>query len=194
MTIDRLLAAVDAGHEEEAERLCHSLVPADEDALLVLARSADPDRRWWAVRGLAVAGSAAATAVVADALESQDAGLRAAALLTLGALQTRLSVWPASLYAVMAAALRDDDGLVRQVAGDVLARCGDAAVPALAAILEERHPGARTRAAIALGKIATMPAAAVLYQHLNDENYLVREYAYQALDEMGLLENQLYYL
>ena len=30
-----------------------------------------------------------------------------------------------------------------------------------------------------------------LFQHLNDTNYLVRSYAYEGLDEMGLLETQL---
>ena len=53
------------------------------------------------------------------------------------------------------------------------------------------HQGARTRATASLRKIGTMKAAAVLYQHLNDPNHLVRLYAYEALDEMGLLENQL---
>ncbi len=36
-----------------------------------------------------------------------------------------------------------------------------------------------------------MKAAAILYALLNDENHLVRAYAYEGLDEMGLLENVL---
>jgi HEAT repeat protein len=42
-----------------------------------------------------------------------------------------------------------------------------------------------------LRKIATLKAAAILYALLNDENHLVRSYAYEGLDEMGLLENVL---
>ncbi len=34
-------------------------------------------------------------------------------------------------------------------------------------------------------------AAGLLYRHLNDPNYLVRTYAYEGLDEMGLLETML---
>lgn len=43
----------------------------------------------------------------------------------------------------------------------------------------------------ALRKSATLAAAGVMFQYLNDENYLVRTYAYEGLDEMGLLENLL---
>jgi len=88
--------------------------------------------------------------------------------------------------------LKDDDGMVRQVAADALAQCGDDAVPALARILfQQAHEGARTRAAGALRKIATMKAAGVLYALLNDSNHLVRAYAYEGLDDMGLLETVL---
>lgn len=53
------------------------------------------------------------------------------------------------------------------------------------------NEGARSRAAQALHKIATMETAPVLYRHLEDPNILVRTHAYEALDEMGLLENRL---
>ncbi len=88
--------------------------------------------------------------------------------------------------------LADDDGFVRQAAADSLAQCGDAAVPALATVIFQcKHEGARTRAAGALRKIASMKAAGVLFRCLNDHNHLVHTYAYEALDEMGLLENVL---
>ena len=34
-----------------------------------------------------------------------------------------------------------------------------------------------------------MRSAGVLFRYLNDSNYLVRTYAYEGLDEMGLLDN-----
>ena len=49
----------------------------------------------------------------------------------------------------------------------------------------------RDSAAGALRKIATMKAAGVLYALLNDPNHLVRAYAYEGLDDMGLLETVL---
>jgi HEAT repeat protein len=145
------------------------------------------------VRALALVGAADAVPALAACLEDADPGVRAAALRWAWGMSTRARRrrWPRSSTRV-AARLADDNGLVRQAAGDGLALCGDDAVPALAALLRQsQHPGARTRAAAALRKIATMRAAAVLYPLLNDANHLVRMYAYEGLDEMGLLENVL---
>jgi HEAT repeat protein len=95
------------------------------------------------------------------------------------------------VLARLAVQLADDDGAVRQAAADALAQCGDDALPALASILQTPHEGARTRAAYALRKIASRQAAPILFRLLNDANYMVHTYAYEALDEMGLLENLL---
>jgi HEAT repeat protein len=64
-------------------------------------------------------------------------------------------------------------------------------VAVLANVLRGEHQGARTRAAYALSKLASMPAAIILYHYLNDSNYMVQTYAYETLDKMGLLENVL---
>jgi len=52
-------------------------------------------------------------------------------------------------------------------------------------------PVEKMNAMAALRKIATVPAARLMFQYLNDDNYLVHTYAYEGLDEMGLLENVL---
>ncbi len=186
------LTAIDADHDEATESLALQLTPGDADAMLPLLDSPNPDRRWWAVRALALCGAEAALPAVAARLADTEAGVRAAALLALMHLHARHPVAAAPWLDQAAASLADDDGLVRQSAADALAQCGDDAVPALARILfQQRHEGARTRAAAALRKIATMQAAGVLYALLNDSNHLVRAYAYEGLDEMGLLETVL---
>ena len=130
--------------------------------------------------------------VIAAALHDQDPSVRAAAALSAHHLYLRCPLQAQPLLAAVAAALADDDGMVRQVAADALAQSGDDAVPALREVLyTSQQEGARTRAAAALRKIATLKAAAVLYPLLNDPNPLVRMYAYEGLDEMGLLENVL---
>jgi HEAT repeat protein len=58
-------------------------------------------------------------------------------------------------------------------------------------VLAGTHEGARTRAAYALRKIASPAAAASLFRCLNDPNYMVHTYAYEGLDELGLLDNLL---
>lgn len=191
-TLAKWLAAVDAGDDTRAEALVASLSPQDAAALLVLADPPDGDRRWWAVRALAAVGGDAAVPALVAALESHDAGTRAAAALALGHLHMRRPAAVIPALDRLALALADDDGFVRQAAVDGLSLCEDDGVPPLARILAESdHEGARTRAAAALRNIRTTKAAAVLYRCLNDHNHLVHTYAYEGLDEMGLLENLL---
>ncbi len=185
-----LLDAIDAGDDEQAERAALRLTVADEPGLLALAQSDDSDRRWWAVRGLAVCGGLQAVPTLLAGLDDKNAGVRAAAVMALAVLHRHLSAAVEPHLREAARLLADEDGMVRQAAADTLAQCADDAVPALAETLfQGTHQGARTRAAAALRKIATMKAAAVLYPLLNDANHMVRAYAYEGLDEMGLLEN-----
>lgn len=186
------LAAIESGDDALAEHCALALPPEDESALIALLTTSNTDLRWWVVRALAACGAAAAPAAVAAQLNDSDSSVRAAALLALAHLHQRQPAAVAPLLDLAAAALKDDDGLVRQTASDALAMCSDDAVPALAHVLfQQSHEGARTRAAAALRKIATMKAASVLYPLLNDPNHMVRMYAYEGLDEMGLLETVL---
>lgn len=186
------LAAIARQDDDEAERLAAELSPADEPALLALADSEDSDERWWAVRGLALAGGPESAPALAAHLQDEQPIVRAAAALALAHLHARCAAAVAERLGGVAELLSDPEGYVRQAAADSLALCGDDAVPALGHVLRySDHQGARTRAASALRKIATMKAAAILYALLNDENHLVRSYAYEGLDEMGLLENVL---
>ena len=190
--MQELLRAIARQDDEDAERLALLLTPADEPALLALLVSTNEDERWWAVRGLALAGSRHCIPQLGGCLHDAAAAVRAAAAMALSELHTH---YPADVVLeldAVATLLADDEGYVRQAAADSLAQCGDDAVPALGHVLRaSEHQGARTRAAGALRKIATMKAAAILYALLNDENHLVRAYAYEGLDEMGLLENVL---
>jgi HEAT repeat protein len=190
MTLERLLAAIAAGDDDTAEQQALLLTVDDESALVALASAADVDERWWAVRGLAVCGGEAAVPALAAVLRDSDSGVRAAAALAAHHVYLRNPTAAQPLLALVAGLLADDDGMVRHVAADALAQSGDDAVPALGEVLRTSpHEGARTRAAAALRKIATLRAAALLYPLLNDPNPLVRMYAYEGLDEMGLLEN-----
>lgn len=187
---ERFRAAVAAQDDEKAEALVALLTPADAPALLALAEG-EEDSRWWAIRGLAAVGGAESIAPVADALEADDPTLRATAALALAALFERHPQVVEPLLSRLVPLLHDDDGLVRQSAADALAQCGDPAVDALAVALDSPHEGVRVRAATALHRIGTMKAAPPLYHHLEDPNPLVRHYAYETLDRLGLLTNVL---
>ena len=205
-TLIDFLDAAESGDDEQAERLVVSLTSEDESALLaavadnaVAGNSVDVDGkvgnndlRWWVVRALALVGGAASIAQISSTLDDGDPLLRSCALLALAAIHARQPQSVQPQLAGMVQRLLDDDGMVRQSASDALAQCGDDAVPLLSDVLRYgEHQGARTRAAQALRQIATMPAAAVLYHCLNDANYMVHTYAYEGLEEMGLLETML---
>ena len=185
-------AAIAAGDDDITETLALQLPSDAEPALLALLTAPDADQRWWGVRALAACGGAAALPDVAARLTDDDPAVRSAALLAVAHLYQRHRDAVTPYLDRVAECLRDDDGMVRQVAANALAQCGDDAVPALARVLfAQSHEGARTRAAGALRKIATLKAASVLYALLNDPNHLVRTYAYEGLDDMGLLETVL---
>lgn len=186
------LNAIDDGDDDVTEATVATLTSADEPALIALAQSADPDQCWWALRALAAIGGESSLPAVSGALGAADPALRAVAAMSVAHLHRRVPEALQPLLPQVAQLLADDDGFVRQAAADGLAQCGDDAIPALTTVIfQSKHEGARTRAAGALRKIASMKAAGVLFRCLNDHNHLVHTYAYEALDEMGLLENVL---
>ena len=191
-TLAPLLAAIAADDDEQAEVLALQLTAAAEATLLAVAQDGDADQRWWAVRALAHCGTPNALPVLVALLTDEDAALRVVAAMSLGGLATRLGAALTPYLPELAARLADEEGAVRQAAADALVQCGDAAVEPLVAILRfGDHEGARSRAAYALRKIGTPATIPALFRCLNDPNYLVHTYAYEALDEMGLLETQL---
>ena len=188
----RFFAMLKAGDDEAIEGAVLLLTPLDEGPLLARLDAADSEERWWLLRALAHCGSEQALPKVAAALETEDQSLRAVAIMTVGELVQRLPIQSAPYLGQLATQLGDESGMVRQVAADALAQCGNLAIDVLVQVLRfSENQGARSRAAAALSKIRTPEAAGPLYHCLNDQNYLVHTYAHEALDAMGLLENRL---
>lgn len=187
----RFIAAIHTGEDEATERASLALMPEDEAALIALAQEGG-EAQWWAIRALARIGSATSAPTLAAALHDADAATRAAAALALGHLGARepaaVTPWLGALTALFA----DADGFVRQQAVEGVALCGDVTLPTLDAILRESlSQPARVRAAAALRAMHTLAAAPLLFRILNDSNHLVHTYAYEALDDLGLLDNLL---
>ncbi|MDH7486809.1 MAG: DUF123 domain-containing protein [Anaerolineae bacterium] len=182
--VENLRRAVAAQDDDACEAIAHALAVHGEGLSLLqpLLAEGDADTRWWAVRALAAAGDLAAAPWLIEALDDPDEAVRCAAALALGQLQAQEAI-PA-----LAARLADESGWVRQSAADGLALIGEAAVPALAEALQDERDGVRVRAAYALNKIRSPQAAKPLFQALNDANVLVRTYAGEALEGMGLLD------
>ncbi|MBX2998055.1 MAG: HEAT repeat domain-containing protein [Caldilineaceae bacterium] len=181
--------AAAVGDDASAEDLLDLLTPADSPILRQMIESSDLDRRWWGIRALAQVGGEDLVPLVAAYLEDSSPEIRAVVAMALGEIHRREAAAVNSHLPQLALLLQDDDALVRQSAADALAQCGDDAVDLLATALESDREGVRVRAAAALHRIGSMKAAPPLYRHLEDPNPLVRHYAYETLDKLGLLEN-----
>jgi HEAT repeat protein len=187
---ERFRAAVAAGDDERAESLVSLLTSTDAAHLFGLIENGS-DSRWWGLRGLAAVGDAGAIPLIVPFLADDDPALRSVAAMALAELHQRYPEAVQPFLPRLSELLADDDGLVRQTAANSLAQCGDAAVDALADALNSPHEGVRVRAAAALQRIGTMKTATPLYHHLEDANPLVRHYAFETLDKLGLLTNVL---
>lgn len=191
--LQALYTALGWDDDEAAEVAVAQLTTADEAQLLQLLEDTDENRQWWAARALGACGAEASIQPLCILLENGTVELRAVAALAIGTLAQRLPKdLTQPLLHQLTASLADENGMIRQVTADALAQCGNAAIPALVEVLRfGEEQGARSRAAYALGKIGTMETASALYRCLNDPNYLVHTYAYEALDKLGLLETML---
>lgn len=183
---ERFHAAIASDDDERAEELVSLLTSKDQDALLSLGERA-PNLRWWVLRSLAAVGDEQAVPSLLAAAEETESDLRTVAALSLAELSLRHPDRLETVLPTLGGLLHDEDGLVRQVAADALARLGDDAVPLLKDALDDEHEGVRVRAARALQRVGTMATALPLYHHLDDSSPLVRHYAYEALSDLGLL-------
>lgn len=191
--LQSLLLAIEADNDEAAEEIVTTLA-VDANilpALLDLGTSANPDQRWWAMRALAEMAENnpdardQVTPVLLDALNDAEDSIRCVAALGLSQMQATSAIPSLALM------LADASGWVRGAAANALAQIGEPAVPALGEAMQDEREGVRVRAAYALNRIKSIKSARWLFPALNDPNHIVHTYAYETLDEMGLLNTVL---
>jgi HEAT repeat protein len=179
----RFLEAIAAGDDARTEEAALALADGGEGvlpSLRDLLTDADPDRRWWAVRGLAAVGGPVAEEALIAALEDADPDVRACAVVALADLR------PAEAVGPLTAHLSDPSAYVGRLAADALAQFGPVAADALIAALEEGDTAARAGAARALRTIEAEEAIPALYAALDDPSATVTYYAQEALERMGV--------
>lgn len=187
LLLQPLLDAIAAGDDDAAEAAVASLGAPALPALIHLCAADDDDRRWWGVRAVAqimdqeVEARAQAMPVLFAALHDPDDSIRCLAALALGEARA------ASAIPALTLLLADPSGWVRGAAADALALIGEPALPALGEALQDPREGVRVRAAYALHRIKSRASARWLFPALNDPNHIVHTYAYETLEEMGLL-------
>lgn len=181
--LDELLRTLNSGEEKAREAASLAIGRFGAAAIAPLAAmlgSGDANVRWWAARALAeVSGDGSVPPLVAT-LTDPDPDVRACAALALG------RVGDGSAASALALRLGEESAFVAGIAADALSMIGEPAVDALAEIFSDRDPHARLLAVKALGRIRSQRAIGPLFSALEDPSYLVRYYAQEALEALGV--------
>jgi HEAT repeat protein len=181
--LEELLQTLASGGEEAREAAALALGrrrPAAIESLARMLTSDDADARWWAARALAEVGEEGAVQPLVGVLSDPNPDVRACAALALGRLGE------GSAAPAVAACLSDESAFVAGIATDALQMIGEPAVPALVEVLANENPHARLLAVRALGRIRSQKAIDPLFGALEDSSYLVRYYAQEALEALGV--------
>jgi Uri superfamily endonuclease len=183
---------------EEIDELLETLVSSDEESreaaavalgrlgarvaerLAILLQDEDMHIRWWAARALAEVGSDRAIAPLVSGLDDVEPDVRACAALALG------RIGDGSAAPALASRLADESAFVASIAADALSMIGEPAVEALADKLADESPHVRLLAVRALGRTKSQRAIVPLFGVLEDSSYLVRYYAQDALEALGV--------
>jgi Uri superfamily endonuclease len=180
---EELLRTLTSGSDESREAAALALGRYGKIAIEPLSATLwcqDPDARWWAARALAEVGGDEAVVLLVHALSDHDSDVRACAALALGRLEDGAAA-PS-----LAARLADESAFVASIAADALSMIGEPAVSALADMLGDGDTHVRLLAVRALGRIKSQSAIGPLFGVLEDSSYLVRYYAQEALEALGV--------
>ena len=181
--LDELLETLVSGDDESREAVAIALGRFGAIAavrLATLLAGPDADVRWWTARALAEVGTNSAVPPLLVALDDPVPDVRACAALALGRLGDGAGA-PA-----LAERLDDESTFVASVAADALSMIGDPAVAALADKLQDESAHTRLLAVRALARIKSQSTISPLFGVLEDPSYLVRFYARQALEALGV--------
>lgn len=177
--IERFTNLDEAACEAEAMALGQQAA-AGLSSLAELLAADEVDARFWAIRGLWANGSPEATALIIKALQDKEEMVRSGAALALGELKAEAAV------EALAQLLTGDTSASGNHAADALGKIGQPSAEALIRAMKSRQPWVRRRAAKALIPVESKQAIPVLFQALEDESYIVRHYAEEALARMGV--------
>lgn len=148
--------------------------------LIELLAASEPDVRFWAVRGLWANGSPEAVTLLIQVLSDQEEMVRSGTALALGELKAEPAVME------LAHLLATDPTESGSHAADALAKIGPPAAPVLIELLSHEQPRVRVRAAKALVPLESKAAIPALFHALDDDSYMVRHHAEEALARMGV--------
>ena len=180
--LDALLADLTSGDEARAEGAIPGLVELGDEtfpALRDLLNSADADQRWWALRALAQSPQSR-TEWLLPLLNDSAPEVRQAAALGLCNHPDETAIRH------LVRALSDADSMASSLACNALVEIGKPAVPSLLEISKDAPQMARINATRALAEIADHSAIPTLMAALEDDSVMIRHWAEEGLERLGL--------
>ncbi len=178
-----LISQLISGNDEVAEASVEQIAALRETALPALfdlMDSANPEKRWWALRTLALIPHPGVPRRLREALHDSDLAVRQCAALGLSQ-QPSVEAIPD-----LSALLSDKDRLLARLAGDALISNGREALPALIKTLESGAQPARIEAARALALIGDGDAIPSLFKAWQEGSAMIQYWAEDGLDRMGV--------
>ena len=172
-----------SGDDEVAENCVKQIAALGESAfpaLFDLMDSTDPEKRWWALRTLAVIPHPEVPPRLQDALHDSDSAIRQCAALGLSQQTSKESIPD------LIALLGDEDQLLARLAGDALIANGSKALPALIETLENGPQPAKIEAARGLAIIGDKNSIPALFAAWQDGSAMIQHWAEEGLDRMGV--------
>ena len=176
------LTSGDDARAEAAVQVLRGRGPRTVDALGSLLRSDKTDDRWWAARALAAMERPEATAYLLHAVDDPDEQVRECIVLGLG--ERHASEAIGSIIPLLAS----EDLMMARLSIDALVKIGKPAVASLTDALQHPDPQVRSGAARALATVADPKSIPALMSVIEDESALVRYWAEQGLDKMGVTQ------
>ncbi len=149
-------------------------------ALYSLLESANPNKRWWAIRVLSAIPHPDVTSRLRVALHDPDYTIRQCAALGLSQ-QPDIESIPDLIQR-----LNDDDRLVGRLAADALIAIGGPAVMDLIDTLENGPPSSKVEAARALAVIGDTRAIPAMYTAWEEGSAIMRHWIEQGFERMGV--------
>ncbi len=181
--LKQLLNRLNGSDDGDCEAAAVALGEMGEAALphltFVLANG-NADARFWTVRALWAMGTPTAIEILIGALNDPDEMVRSGAALALGELKAETAIER------LAWLLREEAGSPGDHAADALSKIGEPGSGVLIDALGTARPWVRIRAARALVPVKSPDAIPALFQALDDDSYVVRHYAEEALTRMGI--------
>ena len=179
---EALLAELTSGHEERAEAAAQQLAKIGGPVLPALEKlleSSVTDQRWWAIRTIGQMSAPPAELLV-RALGDMSGDVRAAAALA-------LATHPSDEAApALVKALQDEDSIVGLLAVNALISIGKPGVPALIEAYPASSPRGRIQTMRALADIRDHRAIPLMMKAIEEESALLRFWAEQGLERLGL--------